>query len=189
MAIFTGGHSMNAHQRKLGFIVVELNAFPPTLWVVTLVALFSLFTLMNVIRLVTVITELAQLFLVGVAPVTVQAHQLGMAPHQLEFGVLVVTEFHLGPFDKAMAFFTFLTEPPFMVVVAPVAVDTFPFQFFLKIVVLVTGIAFRLIVGATERKFGFIMIELGLRPACGVVAFVALFPKASLMNIVKSMTG
>ena len=189
MTVFTGGHGMNAHQRKFSFIVVELNPFPPTLLVVTLVALFSLLTFMNVIGFVAVITELAELFLVGIAPVAVQAHQLGVALHQLEFSVLVVTEFHLGPFDKAMALVALFTHTPFMIIITPVTVDTCPLQFFLEIVVLVTGIAFRLIMGATKRKLGFIVVELCLRPAGGVMAFVAFLFKPSLMNIVESVTG
>ena len=185
VTVFAGGHGMNPRQRKFGFIVIKLNPLPPTLLVVTLVALFPLLTFMNVISFVAVITKLAQFFLVGVTPVAVQAHQLGMAPHQLEFGVLVVTEFHLGPFDKAMTFIAFFTHPPFVIIITPVTVDTFPFQFFLEIIVLVTGVAFRLIVGTTKWKLGLIVVELGLRPAFGVMTFVAFFPKASRMNVVQ----
>jgi len=112
-----------------------------------------------------------------------------MASHQLEFGVLVVIEFHLGPFDKVMAGFTLFAKAPFVVVVTPVAVDTFSLQFFLKIVVLVTGTAFRLIMGAAKRELGFIMVKLGLRPIYGVVAFVTFFSKPSFVNIVECMTG
>ena len=43
--------------------------------------------------------------------------------------------------------------------------------------------------GATQRKFGFIVVEFGPRPACGVMAFVTFFPKASGMDIVESVTG
>ena len=76
-----------------------------------------------------------------------------------------------------------------MVVVTPVAVDTFTLQFLLEIVSLVTGIAFCLIMGAPQGKLGFVVIEFGLRPTSGVMAFVTFFTKPSLMNIVESMTG
>ena len=144
---------------------------------------------MNVIRFMAVITKLAQLLLVGIAPVAVQAHQLGMASRQLEFSVLVMTEFHLGPFDKAMAFFAFFAHAPFVIIVTPVTVDTFPLQFFLEIVVFMAGIAFRLIVSTPKRKLGLVMIELGLRPTVGVMTFVTFFTKASCMNIVQRMTA
>ena len=117
---------MISYQRKLGFTVIELDLLSPALLVVTLVTLFPFLPLVNIIRLVTVIAKFTQLLLIGVAPVAGQAHQLGMAFHQLEFGVLVVIEFHLGPFDKAMAGFAFFTETSFVVVVTPVTVDTFP---------------------------------------------------------------
>jgi hypothetical protein len=112
-----------------------------------------------------------------------------MTLHQLELGVLVVIEFHLGPFDKAMTGFTFFTQTPFVVIVTPVTVDAFSFQLFLEIVSLVTGVALHLIMGATKRELGFIVVELGFRPTYGVVAFVTFFPKSPLVNIVKRMTG
>jgi hypothetical protein len=189
MTVFTGGHRMNSHQRKFGFIVIKFNPLPPTLYVVAFVALFPLLAFMNVIRFVAVITELAQLLLVGIAPVAIQAHQLGMASHQLEFSVLVMTEFHLGPFDKAMAFFAFFAHSPFVIIVTPVTVDTFPLQFFLEVVVFMTGIAFRLIVSTPKRKLGFIVVELGFRPTVGVMTFVTFFTKASCMNIVQRMAA
>lgn len=110
-----------------------------------------------------------------------------MSFHQLELGVLVVIEFHLGPFDKIVALLAFFTEAPFMVVVISVAVDAFHLQFFLKIVVLMTGSAFRLIMGASKRELGFIMVEFGLRPTFGVMTFVAFFAKSAGMNIVQRM--
>jgi hypothetical protein len=86
-----------------------------------------------------------------------------------------------------MAGFTLFAKASFMVVITPVAVDTFPFQFFLEIVVLVTGVAFGLIMGATKRKLGFVVVELGFRPAGGAMAFVAFFPKPPRMNVVHRM--
>ena len=189
MTVFTGGHRMNARQREFRFIVIELDPLAPALLIVTLVTFFSLLSLVNIIRLVTVITKLTQLFLVGVSPVTGQARQLGMTFHQLELGVLIVIEFHLGPFDKTMTGFTFFTQTPFVVIVTPVTVDTFSFQLFLEIVSLVTGVALHLIMGAAKRELGFIVVELGFRPTYGVVAFVTFFPKSPLVNIVKRMTG
>jgi hypothetical protein len=50
---------MNARQRELRFIVIELDSLAPALLVVTLVTLFPLLSLVNIIRLVTVITKLA----------------------------------------------------------------------------------------------------------------------------------
>jgi hypothetical protein len=185
VTIFAGGHSVNPYEGKLGFIVIELDLLAPTLLVVALIAFFPFLPFMNVIGFMTVIAELAQFFLIGVAPVAGQTHQLGMATLQLEFGVLVMIEFHLGPFDKAMAFVAFFTHAPFVIVITPVTVDAFPLQFFLEIASLVTGIAFRLIVSTTKRKLGFIMIELGLRPTGGAMTFVTFFPKASCMNVVQ----
>ena len=124
MTVFTGGHRMNARQREFRFIVIELDSLAPALLVVTLVAFFPLLSLVNIVRLVTVITKLAQLFLVGISSMTGQARQLGMTFYQLELGVLVVIEFHLGPFNKTMAFVAFFTETPFVVIIAPVTVDT-----------------------------------------------------------------
>lgn len=111
-----------------------------------------------------------------------------MAPHQFEFGILVVIELYLGPLDKGMTGLAFFTESAFMVVVTPVAVNTISFQFFLKIVLLMAGVAFRLLMSAAERELGFIMVKLGFRPAGGIVAFVAFFPKPSFMNVVKRVT-
>lgn len=118
---------MNAHQRKLGFIVIKLDSLAPALLVVTLVTFFPLMSLVNIVRLVTVITKLTQLFLVGVSPMAGQTCQFGVAFHQLELGVLVVIEFHLGPFGKTMTGFTFFTQTPFVAIVATVTVDTFSF--------------------------------------------------------------
>jgi hypothetical protein len=165
--------------------VIEFDLLAPTLLVVALVAFFPFLPFVNVIGFVAVIAELAQFFLIGVAPVAGQTHQLGMATLQLEFGVLVMIEFHLGPFDKAVTLVAFFTETPFVIVVTPVTVDALPFQFFLEIASLMTGVAFRLIVGASKWKLGFIMIELGLRPTGGAMTLVAFFPKASRMNVVQ----
>jgi len=107
--------------------VIELDPLTPALLAMAFLTLLSLLPLVNVIRVVAVNTELAQFFLVGVAPMAVQAHQFGMAPYQLELCVLVVIEFHLGPFDKGMAFFAFFAKAPFVIVVTPMAVDTFSF--------------------------------------------------------------
>jgi hypothetical protein len=185
MAILAGGHGMNTRQRKFGFIVIKLDPLSPALLVMAFVTFLTFLPFVNVIGFVAVITEFPQLFLVGVSSVAVQACQFGVASFQLKFGVLVVTEFHLGPFFKAMTGFTFFAKTPFMVVIASVAVDTFPFQFFLEVSSLMAGIAFRLIMGATKRKLGFVVIEFGLRPAYGVVAFVAFLSKPSLVNIVE----
>jgi hypothetical protein len=110
-----------------------------------------------------------------------------MTSYQLKLGVVVVIEFHFGPFDKAMALFAFFFKASFMVVVTTVAVDTVPLQFFLKVVSLVTGTAFRLIMGTPKRKLGFIVVELSLRPTCSVVAFITLLTKLSLMDIIERM--
>ena len=176
---------MNACQREFRFIVIELDPLSPALLVMAFVTFLPLLPFVDVIRFVAVITEFSQLLLVGVSAVAIQACQFSVASRQLELGVLVVTEFHLGPFFKAMTGFTFFTKTSFVIIVTSVAVDTFSFQFFLEIASLVTGVAFRLIVGATKRKLGFVVIEFGLRPAYGVVAFVAFFPKASCMNVVQ----
>ena len=181
---------MNACQGEFCFIVIKLDPLSPALLVMALVAFFTFLSLVNVIGFVAVITEFPQFFLVGVSPVAIQACQLGVASFQLELGVLVVTEFHLGPFDKAMAFAAFFTKASFVIVIAPVAVDTFPLQLFLEIVLLVTSIALRLIMGATQWKLGFVVVELGLRPAAGsAMAFVAFLSKSPFVNIVESMTG
>jgi len=178
---------MNAHQGEFGFIVIEFNPLPPTLYVVAFVALFTLFTLMNVIRFVAVMTELTELLLVGIFPVAIQAHQLGMTSRQFEFRVLVMTEFHLRPFSKAMAFVAFVAHTPFVIIVTPMTVDAFTLQFFLEIVVFVAGGTFRLIVGPPKWELGLVMIEFGLWPAFRVMAFVAFFTEASRMNVVQRM--
>jgi len=189
MTIFTGGHDMLSYQRKLGFIVIELNLLSPTLLVVAFVTFFPFLPFMYVIIAMTIKTFLTQFFLVGVTPVTIKTYQLGMTSHQLEFSILVMTEFHFGPFDKAMALVAFLFKATFMVIVTSVAIDTGTLQFFLEVVSFVTGTAFRLIMGTSKWKLGFIVVELSLRPACSVVAFIALLAKFPLMNIIERMTG
>jgi hypothetical protein len=189
MAIFTGGHDMLSYQRKLGFIVIELDLLSPTLLVVTFVTFFSFLPFMHVIIAMAIKTFLTQFFLVGVAAVTVETRQLGMTAYQLELGVLVVVEFHFGPFDKAVALLTFLFKAPFMVVITSVTINTSPLQLFLEIVSFVTGTAFRLVMGTSKRELGFIVVKFCLRPACSVVAFIALLAKFPFMNIIECMTG
>ena len=169
--------------------MIELDLLSPTLLVVAFVTFFSFLPFVHVIIAMAIKAFLPQLFLIGVAPVTIETHQFGMTSHQLELGVFIVTEFHFRPFDKAMAGFTFFSKTPFMIVVTSVAIDACSLQLFLEIISLVAGTAFRLIMGTPKRKLGFIVVEFCLRPACGVVAFIALLAKFPLMNIIECMTG
>ena len=132
-------------------------------------------------------TGLLEFFLIGVAAMAGETHQLGMTSLQFEFGVPVVVEFDLGPFLEGMAFIAFFFEAALMIVIVSVTGNTRRFQFFLKVVSLVAGVALRLVMRPAKRKLGFVVIELGLPPAACVVTLITFFPKASLMHIVQGM--